>query len=148
RVHTWEPLHRDHSLAGSRLAFGRALDAIPRFEAAEAILAIEADFVGEGPGHLRHAREFMARRDPFACRLHAVESVPTLAGAIADHRVALDPSGVLRWLGEIDRALRGEGVATLPRVAEVARDLDSHRGRALVVAGESLPPEAHALVHE
>jgi Fe-S-cluster-containing dehydrogenase component len=151
RWHQWEPLHRDHSLEGARLAFGRALVPVYRFDAAEVIVALDADFLGEGPGHVRYARDFAGRRAPHGAapmnRLYAVETAPTLAGAMADHRAALAPPRVLHWLGQLDAALRGEGAADLPLVRAAARDLQAHRGRALVVPGESLPPEAHALVH-
>ena len=152
RLHTWEALHRDHSLEGSRLAFGRALDALPRFENADVVVAIDADFLASGPGHLRHARDFMARRVASEgrpiCRLFVVETALSLTGARADHRAALGPAEVVRWTQSLADVLRGEKGAPLPLVAEAARELLAHRGRALVLAGESLPPEAHALVHQ
>ncbi|HET9471822.1 MAG TPA: molybdopterin dinucleotide binding domain-containing protein, partial [Usitatibacter sp.] len=151
RWHRWEALHRDHSLEGARLAFGRALAPVYRFDAADVVVALDADFLGEGPGHVRYARDFAGRRKPRADapmnRLYAVETAPTLAGAMADHRAALPPAAILRWLGELAAALRGEGTADLPLVRAAARDLQAHRGRALLVPGESLPPAAHALVH-
>ena len=42
------------------------------------------------------------------------------------------------------RRLRGTASAALPLVGAAAKDLLAHRGHALVVAGESLPPAAHA----
>jgi molybdopterin-containing oxidoreductase family iron-sulfur binding subunit len=151
RWHQWEPLHRDNSLEGARLAFGRPVEPIYRFGEADVVLSLDADFLGEGPGHLRYAREFVARRRPSRerpmNRLYAVETATTLAGAMADHRVPLPPAAILRWLAELDAELHGGGRATLPLVSTVARELASHRGRALVVPGESLPPEAHALAH-
>jgi len=151
RWHEWEPLHRDASLEGSRIAFGRPLECVYRLDVPDVVLALDADFLGEGPGHLRYARDFISRRKPAPgrsmCRLYAVEPATTLTGAMADHRVPLAPPDVLRWLGELDAQLRGAGSATLPLVAAVARELRAHRGRALIVAGESLPPQAHALVH-
>ncbi|HET9580487.1 MAG TPA: 4Fe-4S dicluster domain-containing protein [Usitatibacter sp.] len=151
RIHTWEPLHRDHSLAGARLAFGRAVEPVYRLGNADIVVALDADFLGAGPGHLRHAREFMQRRQPGGARpmnrLYAVESAPTLAGAVADHRLALAPAAVSAWLAQLAAALHGEEHADWPLVEAVARELREHRGRALIVPGESLAPEAHALVH-
>ncbi|HET7547955.1 MAG TPA: 4Fe-4S dicluster domain-containing protein [Usitatibacter sp.] len=151
RWHQWEPLHRDRSLAGARLAFGRPLAPVYRFGEADVVVALDADFLGDVPGHLRYAREFIARRNPRRerpmCRLYAVEPCTTLTGAMADHRVPLAPGAVVRWLAQLDAALHGGGTATLPLVEAVARDLKAHHGRAVIVAGESLPPEAHALVH-
>ncbi|HXS52424.1 MAG TPA: 4Fe-4S dicluster domain-containing protein [Usitatibacter sp.] len=151
RWHEWEPLHRDASLEGARIAFGRALEPVHRFDVPDVVLALDADFLGEGPGHLRNARDFVSHRKPAPgramCRLYAVEPATTLTGAMADHRVPLPPGDILRWLAELEAQLHGGGSATLPLVAAVARELSTHRGRALIVAGESLPPQAHALVH-
>ena len=55
---------------------------------------------------------------------------------------------LLRWLAELAAALGGAEQGASPLARAAARDLAAHRGRALVVAGESLPPEAHALVHQ
>ena len=151
RWHEWEPLHRDASLEGARIAFGRALESVYRFDRADVVVALDADFLGEGPGHLRHARDFISRRTPAGggvmSRLYAIETATSLAGAMADHRVPLAPPDVLRWLGELEGELHGGGKAALPLVAAAARELAAHRGRALIVPGESLPPQAHALVH-
>ncbi|HZZ93783.1 MAG TPA: 4Fe-4S dicluster domain-containing protein [Usitatibacter sp.] len=150
RVHTWEPLHRDHSLAGARLAFGRAAEPVYRFGNADVVVAFDRDFVGEGPGHLRHARDFMDRRRRRESappnRLYAFECTPTLAGAIADHREPLAPGALSHALVQLAAALQG-GSADHPLVAAAAADLLSHRGGCVIVAGESMPPEAHALVH-
>jgi Fe-S-cluster-containing dehydrogenase component len=155
RRHQWEPLHRDRSLAGARLAFGRPLDPVYRFDAADVILALDADFLGTGPGHLRYAREFASRRRASAARsdmnrLYAAESTTTLTGAMADHRLAFAPVALQRWLAQLAAEVMNEGAgarAAEPFVRALAADLFRHRGRALVVPGESLPPEAHALVH-
>jgi len=150
RVHSWEPLHRDHSLQGARLAFGRAVEPLYRFGDADVVVAFGADFVGEGPGHLRYAREFMDRRryreNPPVNRLYAFEPTPTLTGAIADHRDARSPAEVAQALAQLAGALGG-GKVDDPMVAAAARDLQAHRGRCVVVPGEALAPEAHALVH-
>ena len=151
RVHTWEPLHRDNSLAGARLAFGRAVEPVYRFANADVVVSLDADFVGEGPGHLRYARDFIARRRPGdrtpMNRLYAVESSPTLTGVAADHRLALSPAAMTAWLVRLASALHGEQHAGSPLADAVAADLASHRGRVLIVPGESLTPAAHALVH-
>src|SRR5699024_9624047 len=77
-----------------------------RLAEAQVILSLDADFMGEGPGKLAHARGFAARRrvvDPNGAgpagapgmnRLYAVETVPTITGAAADHRWGLRPGEV------------------------------------------------------
>src|SRR5947208_15792442 len=80
--HQWDPASRDNARVGSQLAFGgEFLDAQYRLDQADVILALDADFLGCGPGSLRHAKDFAARRRPENAdrmnRLYAVESMPT-----------------------------------------------------------------------
>ena len=88
------------------LAFGRRVDTVLHVERANVILAIESDFLDAAPGHLVYARDFAKRRRAAEegeaagmNRLYAVESVPTLAGARADHRFVAHPD-------EIEAAVR------------------------------------------
>ena len=93
-------------------------------------------------------------------RLYVVEPTLTLTGAAADHRLAV----ASRDVAQIAQAIAVElKVATRPppgsrscpeRIAAhagwigaVARDLAAHRGKSLVIAGETQPPEVHALAH-
>ena len=94
--HQYEPLHRDNSRAGSILAFGKPVNCYYDFAHADAILSLDADFLGTGPAHLRYARQFAARRQitdeskaTLMNRLYVVESSPTITGAAADHRLAI-----------------------------------------------------------
>src|SRR6476620_7503277 len=77
--HQWDPASRDTARVGAKLAFtGEYVDAQYRFEQADVILSLDADFLGSGPGGLRYAREFAARRRPenaaLMNRLYVVES--------------------------------------------------------------------------
>ncbi len=63
----------------------------PPFDRADVILALDADFLGVGPGSLRYARDVRRRgAGPSTAdrmnRLYALESMPTATGARADHR--------------------------------------------------------------
>ena len=83
-------------------------------------------------------------------RVYAIESTPTLTGAKADHRLALRAS-------EIEAAARalssgGSGgtysnANAAKFLAAAAKDLQAHRGRSLVVAGEYQPAAVHQLAH-
>ena len=137
RVHRWDPLHRDSSREGARLAFGRPLEALARLEEAGAILSLDSRFLDDHPYRLNYARQLAAARTPRdgrMTRLYAFESAPSLAGAIADHRYALPAHEVEGWL------FRKAG--TFPAIWQ---DLRQNKG--LILAGESLSPPAHALVH-
>src|SRR5207244_11967491 len=83
-----------------------------RFDQADVILALDADVLGCGPGSLRYAREFAARRRPDQPdrmnRLYAVESMPTSTGSRADHRLPARPSEIETIARAIASALAAE----------------------------------------
>ena len=94
--HAYEAVSRDAIRAGTRLAFGEELEPVHHLEKADVIVSLEADFLAWGPGRLKDARAFAARRDaldggaagldePALCR----RSTPSLTGAAADHRLAM-----------------------------------------------------------
>jgi molybdopterin-containing oxidoreductase family iron-sulfur binding subunit len=160
--HQWDPASRDNARGGSRLAFGQYVDAQYRLQDADVIVALDADFLGCGPGSLRYAREFAARRRPDQAdrmnRLYAVETMPTSTGARADHRLPLKPSQVeaaARYLASsvAQRFSPATAVAqvfspaTIKFLDAVARDLQAHRGRSIVIAGDHQPASVHALAH-
>ena len=155
--HQWDPASRENARAGAKLAFGDWADAQYRFDRADVILAIDADFLAAGPGSLRYAREFASRRRPEDAarmnRLYAIESMPTSTGARADHRLPLKPSAIEDVTRQIAAAIGVDvGPSTEPGragawVAAVAKDLKAHRGASLVLAGDAQPPIVHALAH-
>ena len=133
---------------------------IYHFDRADVIVALDADFLGCGPGSVRYARDFADRRrithDRLEMnRLYAVESTPTITGAKADHRLPLaasDIEGFARQLAGAVGAAGGSSAsasATLPGdaakwVGVIAKDLQAHRGRSLVIAGDYQSPAVHA----
>ena len=157
--HQWDPASRDNVRVGSAFAFtGEYVDAQYRFEQADVILSLDADFLGSGPGSLRYAREFAARRRPENAnrmnRLYAVESMPASTGSRADHRLPARPSEI----GAIARAIAaasgtpgptGSGLQASQQkfAAAVAKDLLGNRGRSLVIAGDNQPPAVHVIAH-
>jgi MoCo/4Fe-4S cofactor protein with predicted Tat translocation signal len=158
RWHQYEPVSRDAARLGSRIAFGRPLDPVYRFERADVVLSLDADFLGSGAGVARYIRDFVSRRrlrDGSAemNRLYVAESTPTSTGAKADERLPLRASeieGFTRALaGALGLAVAGSDGGG-PRAAwldAVAADLAAHRGRSLVVAGGEQPPAVHALAY-
>jgi MoCo/4Fe-4S cofactor protein with predicted Tat translocation signal len=153
RWHQWEPVSRDAVRAGARLAYGQAVETVPRLNAADVILAIDSDLLSSAPGHVRHARDFAARRNPTRTtmsRVYALEPTPSLIGVAADHRAIASPGDIVRFtklLADIvlrDAAAPSDAPAWL---AQAAADLKSHRGHALVHVGPHQPVELHALTH-
>jgi molybdopterin-containing oxidoreductase family iron-sulfur binding subunit len=155
--HQWEPAGNDGAREGSRMAFGRYVNTVYRPEKAEVILSLDADFMAEGPGHIRYMKEFYRRRkleneSSEMNRLYVVEPTPSITGASADHHLPLRSSDV----GLFTRALAAKiglgGTAEMPPAAQhwletVRAELQTHRAASLVIPGEHQPAEIHALAH-
>jgi len=153
-----EPVNRDNQRLGALMSF--AEDVAPRFDLsrAEVIVSLECDLLANGPESVRLARAWADRRRSAAGmnRMYAVESTPTGTGSLADHRLALAPSGIDRIARAIAQAVGVDvgaaGGAQLGGeeqsfVAALVKDLKAQAGKSLVVAGEPLSPQVHALVN-
>jgi len=158
--HQYEPCGRDTVREGARLAFDEYVNILYRFDRADVILSLDADFLCYGPGSVRYARDFSDRRrvtgpDSTMNRLYVAESMLSSTGAMADHRLRLRSSDVETLARAVAAGLGVKGVApagALPGVPAgwipaVVRDLQAHRGASLVIAGEYQPPAVHALAH-
>ena len=155
--HQWDPLSCENAKAGGKIAFGRYVATQYRFDRADVIVALDADFVCDGPGAVRYSRDFAARHRPELdgrmSRLYVVETMPTSTGARADHRLALRPSAIPAVARRLAAAIGAPAAAATldPRsekwIEAVARDLRARAGAGLVIAGASQPPEIHALAH-
>ncbi len=159
--HQYEPVNRDNSRAGARLAYGEDVATRYQLDKANVIVALDADPLATGPGRLRYARDFAARREPGASginRLYAVEASPSVTGAMADHRLAIPAHRVAGFAHALAKTLGVEvppppGGAVSERegkwIAALARDLQNmkNHGASVVMAGEAQPPVVHALAH-
>ncbi len=165
--HQWDPASRESAREGAKLAFGEYVDTQYRIDQADIILALDADFLGCGAGGLKYARDFSGRRRPEQAdrmnRLYAVESMPAPTGSRADHRLPAKPSEVQAVARAIASAVGvsgaggaggagqagGENLRPAVRkwIDAVSKDLQAHRGRSLVVAGDAQPAIVHALAH-
>jgi MoCo/4Fe-4S cofactor protein with predicted Tat translocation signal len=149
--HQWEAVNRDGVREGGRLAFGRYVNTHYDFTKANVVVSLGSDFLGEGPGHLRYARDFMSRRRvrtvgvaPLTSmnRLYAIEGSMSNTGSVADHRIVVKPSQI----EAIARAiLAGQG--TSPVINTLIKDLQANRGAAIVIAGEEQSAAVHAIAH-
>ncbi len=148
----WEPAGRDNAARGAMLAFGEAVEPRYALESADVILSLEADFLGIGPAQPRMVRDFASRRRATnTSRLYVVESTPTLTGAKADHRRPMGPREIEEFARAVAESVAGAAAASGSPAdafaAAVVADLKAHRGSSLVLAGESQPPDVHALAH-
>jgi molybdopterin-containing oxidoreductase family iron-sulfur binding subunit len=149
--------------AVSRPAASPAPGAQPiyHFDRADVVVSLDADFLTCGPGAVRYVRDFADRRRVTddrkeMNRLYAIESTPTLTGAKADHRLPLAASDIEGFARQLAAAVGGS-VASLASpsaeqpsadtakwVSAIAKDLQAHRGRSVVVAGDYQPAAVHA----
>ncbi len=153
RLHHYEPVSRDSVHAGAREAFGRALEPIFHFDRARIVVALDADFLGSLPGHVRYARDFASQRRPESVpaarmsRLYAAECMPTITGAAADERRATRAGDIEALARQIESALSFRSRSSDRWIAAAVSDLSVHRGESLVVVGEGQPPAVHAIAH-
>jgi MoCo/4Fe-4S cofactor protein with predicted Tat translocation signal len=154
----YDPVGRSNTYAGAQQAFGQPVEPRYNFANADVIVALDADFLTEGPGRVRYARDFMngrrVRQDSQAIsRLYVVEPALTSTGIIADHRLPLKASAVAGAAASIAAALGVNGISApgdLPGAALLATavaDLRAAGSRGLVIVGEAQPPVVHALAH-
>jgi molybdopterin-containing oxidoreductase family iron-sulfur binding subunit len=155
RWHQWEPAANDAVRDGAKLAFGRYLNTVYRFDKANVVLSLDADVLASGPGHIRYMKDYFKRRklngpDGEMNRLYVAEPTPSVTGATADHRLPVRASEVPQLARGIAAKLGLGGSATLPEAMNrwadaVVKDLQANRGASVVVAGEQQPAEVHAL---
>ncbi len=165
RWHQYESVSNDNVLGGMELAFGQPVGIHYDFAKADVILSLDADFLLGEPASVRYARDFASKRQvtgdgTHMNRLYVAECATTLTGAMADHRLAVRASEVkalakLVANGVSDAVMEGEREAD--RWAEagghkkwieaVVKDLRSHRGSSIVLAGCRQSPGVHATAH-
>jgi len=157
--HQWEPAGAHSARAAAQQAFGAPTNTYYDFSKANVVVSLDSDFLASGPGSLRYARQFSARRrvqggNTAMNRLYVVEPMPTATGCKADHRLALRATDIEEFAWALSR---GIGIANGPTngdnhdiykwIGPIARDLQRNKGAAVVIAGEQQPPVVHALAH-
>ena len=157
RWYTHEPCGNYAEHQGARLAFGRNVNSVYRFDKAAVVVSLDCDFLNEGAAGVRYARDFANWRGietPSAQmnRLYAFESTPSITGAMADHRLPIRCGEIAIFARALAAALglpAQNAVSAVPDqwLKAIVRDLQNHRGDSLVVPGASQPPAVHALAH-
>jgi molybdopterin-containing oxidoreductase family iron-sulfur binding subunit len=153
----YDAVSQDSVRQGAQVAFGKFVNTVYQFDKADRILSFDSDFFASGPGSVRYSLDFAKKRKVTSDvkemnRLYAVESTPKLTGAMADHRFPARASDVE---GIIFATAAKLGIAGVTAPADVKadyldavlEDLKENSGRSLVIAGDHLSANAHALVH-
>ena len=173
----YEPLAPEAERLAAAAAFGEALSPRLRFDRADVLLSLQHDFLGGDGDAPLAIQGFAARRrvrgpKDRMSRLWVAEGAMTLTGANADERFAVRPSRIAALAFALARTLsRKHGVA-LPsglgpdalagfdldalaaelrvpaaRLHALVSDLAQAGRTALVLAGPTLPVEAHVAAH-
>jgi MoCo/4Fe-4S cofactor protein with predicted Tat translocation signal len=151
RWHQWDPVY------GTVQGGAPSAQAIYRFDRADVVVSLDADFLGFGPAAVRYAKDFSSRRrlgtpEDQLNRLYAIESAASVTGAAADHRHAVRPRQVHACANALAAALGVPGAPAAAGldaglaafIAAVANDLKAHAGRSVVVAGDTQPAAVFA----
>ncbi|HSI15865.1 MAG TPA: TAT-variant-translocated molybdopterin oxidoreductase, partial [Chthoniobacter sp.] len=148
-------------------SFGQGLEAVPQFDKADVILALDSDFLGND-GDLSTVRGFSARRkvtgpDSKMNRLYVVENRYTVTGGMSDHRLRVPASQVgafaLALAAQIGATTSNAALQDIAKtiaspatkfdgdwVKYCAEDLVAAKGKSLVVVGSRQPAAVQALV--
>lgn len=155
--HQYESAIGDGTRAGAQLAFGEPLNTVYNLSKANTVVSIGADFLVQGSGSLRYARDFSNRRRANTekpLRLYTAESSVSITGSSSDHRLPLKPSDLVGFAKALAAALGVSGVsagADNPAyknwVNVLAKELQENKGTGLVIAGNEQPAIVHALAH-
>ena len=148
--HVYEPINRDNVVEGAKLAFGEPVETRYDLSKADVIVSLDADFLYAGfPGSTRYTRDFAARRNPDANmnRLYVIESTPSSTGMKADHRLPIRAADILDFASNLHISLTAEIDSNTKFVSALVKDLQSHKGSSLIIAGDHQPPPVHALAH-
>jgi len=185
QAYRYEALHGAGRDAAWAAAFGEGVKAVVDFGAADCILSLDCDFLGLDPqgNPLDFARRRQGAAEDYRHeiapvrmnRLYSVETLLSLTGAMADHRLRAAPSRVFQVGVAIARELQrltkdetlgqflsdevpglsaaegaalfdGDGEAFQAWVTGCAKDLAERRQRALVLAGSRQSEGLHRLV--
>ncbi|PSR00257.1 MAG: hydrogenase, partial [Bacteroidetes bacterium QS_9_68_14] len=160
----YAPEGDDPERMGMQQVTGRPARPLYRFDQADVIASLDADFLSPTRrDYVSNTRTFAAGRrlespDDDMSRLYAVESGFSLTGGQADHRLAARPTKIAAFARALAAQMGAGGVAggndgsnaTLTEreqafAEEMASDLQSAGERGVVLAGEAQPPAVHAL---
>lgn len=162
-VSVWSPVSDENIYRGIEAATGKMYRPVYDYGKAEVILSLDSDFLRGESDNITATRGFADGRRVLAQtdkmnRLYVAESMYSITGTLADHRLRMKTSEIAGLAQAIAKALGAHGInfegigavsgsATVDQkfVNAVAADLVRNRGKSLVVAGRRQPIAVHAL---
>lgn len=171
RLYSYEVFDEQNRLDAWEKCYGSRSLPVIDWSSVRIILSLDSDFLGTEGRTMEQTRFFANNRDVMKSsefvRLYSVEGSMSVTGSNADYRLRLRPEMQYEFVRvlavEVARAtgfLKDLPFATpsfddfaakhdWPRdlLKNLIRDLISHQGQAIVIAGATLPPEVHVVVN-
>ncbi len=154
----YEPVDLDYPSYASSVALKKPVAPYYRIDRAKVIVTLDSDFLCTEADSTVYTRRYAKGRrirqpDDEMNRLYAIESLMTLTGANADHRLRLAPSQIPAAAARLVQQVLGQGAGGVQGLnelaqgakgseqwlAECAQDLMNSRGKSLVIAGHRQP---------
>ncbi len=158
-----DPVDLDIHRRAATAAFGKSLKPFYAFDEADIIVSLDSDFIGSEDDATSNIVGFAKRRqvektDDKLNRLYVAESLMTITGFNADHRLRVPSSQVAQVAAGLANQIGKTGISCLENlaqaqgldakwIAECARDLAANPGRSLVLAGHRQPMAVHLLAN-
>ncbi len=143
-------------LEANKISFGKQLIPDYRFDKADLIVSIGADFLGTWLSPIEYTKQFSSRRDPEHDMnwLIQMESNLSLTGSNSDNRIQIKPSQepaiLLNIYKHIIKAVENRNIdtpASLVDVSEISEKLLLSAGKSLVISGSNVK-QVQLLVNE
>ncbi len=164
RWFAYEPVDFDIHRQSASLACDQPVKPYLQFDKAKVIVSLDCDFLGSEADVQNHIRRFAQGRTiekptDSLNRLYVAESLMTLTGINADHRLRIPSSAVIQFAAALAAEILSQGGVTGlgnigkpagvdPKwITECAKDLVKNKGQSLVVAGYRQPLAVHMLAH-
>ena len=137
----YDPISVSALLEANKETFGIQALSEYRFDKADVILSIGADFLGTWLAPVEYARQFAETRrpteeNPAMSQLITIETGLSITGSNSDQRIPLKLSEMRNWILMIYNAIHGGDVSGVPKnIGQIAQKLLKAKGKALVVCG-------------
>ena len=161
----YDPVSNETMYEGIAGATGKPFKQVNRYDKAEVIVSLDCDFLLTETDNVVNSHNFsksrnFEKRKSAINRLYCVESTYSITGSMADHRLPLRCSEIIKFCVALAMELRDQAVP-IPGLDKIdlnqyrfdhswlkaiASDLIIAKGKGLVVAGKKQPGFVHALV--
>jgi Fe-S-cluster-containing dehydrogenase component len=142
----YDPVSHSGMLEANKISFGKEVIPEYRFDLADVVLSLGADFLGTWLSPIEYTRQFTAGRDPDRNMkyLIQVESNLSLTGCNADSRIQIKPSQeaaiLLNIYNDILKVTENRSIeapASPVDISPISKKLLSSRGKSLVISGSN-----------